>query len=461
MIVHCDQCKSKFRLDDAKVKDAGVKVRCSKCRHIFMVFPETTREGSEFDDLLREFGPAGGVGEPPEQEDTFSFTDSFTVQPQEPNDSPEDVPQGSAADQPGTESTGYTFDDSSFADNTVEQATQDVEFSAAEYSPKEEFDFSSLLDEAPLKAEEVDRQGVQGLDVFENLGFAPDNSEAVADEPAVNPYPDVQEGDVSESVAAPSIAVSMAQEDEGGDIWRDAGSETAVPEFGDAFTATAVEEEADNGVGKDISREEAIPGEQSRPIAELPSLPASGRRRQHSIFPLIVTVISIIFVLLLAAGGLLLMKDGPKLFERMGLGFLPQWVGLQVEDDGKISVRGMTGAFMMNKEAGEIFVVTGEAVNGFKKPRAGIQVRAILYGPKGNVVGRRVAYCGNMLTVEQLQTLPIAKIESIMNNQFGDSLSNLGVAPGKGIPFVVVFTKVPDNAVDYGVEIAGSTVAGK
>ncbi len=48
-----------------------------------------------------------------------------------------------------------------------------------------------------------------------------------------------------------------------------------------------------------------------------------------------------------------------------------------------------------------------------------------------------------------------------MGNQFGDSLSNLAVQPGKSIPFVVVFTNVPKEAVDFGVEVVGSTAAGQ
>lgn len=37
MIVECSQCHAKFRLDDAKLNERGVKVRCSKCQHIFTV----------------------------------------------------------------------------------------------------------------------------------------------------------------------------------------------------------------------------------------------------------------------------------------------------------------------------------------------------------------------------------------------------------------------------------------
>ena len=40
MIIQCEQCRTKFRLDDSRVKDAGVKVRCAKCKHVFSVRKE-------------------------------------------------------------------------------------------------------------------------------------------------------------------------------------------------------------------------------------------------------------------------------------------------------------------------------------------------------------------------------------------------------------------------------------
>ena len=39
MIIECEQCRSKFNLDEGLLKDKGTKVRCSQCKHIFRVFP--------------------------------------------------------------------------------------------------------------------------------------------------------------------------------------------------------------------------------------------------------------------------------------------------------------------------------------------------------------------------------------------------------------------------------------
>lgn len=39
MIVECSQCHTKFKIADEKITDRGVKVRCSKCKHMFVVKP--------------------------------------------------------------------------------------------------------------------------------------------------------------------------------------------------------------------------------------------------------------------------------------------------------------------------------------------------------------------------------------------------------------------------------------
>ena len=43
-----------------------------------------------------------------------------------------------------------------------------------------------------------------------------------------------------------------------------------------------------------------------------------------------------------------------------------------------------------------------------------------------------------------------------MNNQFGDSLSNMNVAAGASIPFTIVFRNLPDGIANINVEVVES-----
>ena len=47
MVIQCDECQSKFKLDDSKITEKGVKVRCTKCKHIFTVKKETSPDDNE------------------------------------------------------------------------------------------------------------------------------------------------------------------------------------------------------------------------------------------------------------------------------------------------------------------------------------------------------------------------------------------------------------------------------
>ncbi|CAN2042790.1 hypothetical protein GMMP15_930008 [Candidatus Magnetomoraceae bacterium gMMP-15] len=40
MIVKCKNCQTSFNLKDSLIKKNSIKVRCSKCRHIFKIYQE-------------------------------------------------------------------------------------------------------------------------------------------------------------------------------------------------------------------------------------------------------------------------------------------------------------------------------------------------------------------------------------------------------------------------------------
>ena len=193
----------------------------------------------------------------------------------------------------------------------------------------------------------------------------------------------------------------------------------------------------------------------------LPPLSIASRRKGRSLLTVSIIAVSVLVIVALSGAGFYLLQSGPAAFDKLGIGFVAKWFGMESVEEGRITVRNQQAAFYQNKDAGELFVVTGEAVNSFRNARASILVKVSIFDKKGAVLLQKTAYCGNRLTADQLVTLPMAKIESVMNNPFGDSLSNLGVQPGSAIGFVVALPNVPKEAADFGVEVVSSTVAGK
>jgi len=494
MIVQCDQCSAKFRLDDSKVKEGGAKVRCSKCKHIFLVQREAPAEEPDFDSLLSglappasesagESGEAGiqGAGqyavdsappsgaeategvEPPvgvkiPERESFDF-DEFTFS-SEPVSTPPAVPSGTE------EKSEFAFgemdiegDDSVRSEMPVpergESAFGDTALSfAAEPAPP--------VPEIDVKVEGLEEPVVAG----EPFDFGTI--------PPLNQKEDFSAVPATEFSFEPEAAVSKdvpAAPEPGKEADQPAAFDFGEFEFGEADSSAQTEkEEAPNGGPKvwewEKPESEALEQGVAPPHFEMPlgadepsPLSLSSRRRGGSTLPVAAIAVAVLLVLALAGGGFYFFKEGPAAFNKIGLGFMAKWFGLETREEGGIVVRNTAAAFMNNNEAGEIFVITGETVNNFAKSRASIQVRATLYGPKGEVLLQKTAYCGNSISKDQLTTLPLVKLESAMGNQFGDSLSNLAVQAGKGIPFTVVLANVPKGATDFGVEVVGSTVA--
>lgn len=47
MIVMCEGCETSFKVDDRMIKPTGSKVRCSKCRHVFVAYPAAAADAEE------------------------------------------------------------------------------------------------------------------------------------------------------------------------------------------------------------------------------------------------------------------------------------------------------------------------------------------------------------------------------------------------------------------------------
>ncbi len=153
MIIQCEQCRTRFRLDDSKIKESGVKVRCAKCRHVFMV---TKQQPEEPVDTLTTQPPGTAEGEAvppwsaPESPAESPFAAALAQEQQEHS------VESNAFEAPKEEQSQVPAGDFSFAANQ-ESAPFDAE---APPAPREEFDFGEVdfspPTEQPALAQEAD-----------------------------------------------------------------------------------------------------------------------------------------------------------------------------------------------------------------------------------------------------------------------------------------------------------------
>lgn len=534
MIIQCEQCNTKFRLDDAKIKGRGVKVRCSKCKHVFLVQKEE-RPGATFGDLLGQYGESGGaalgVGAGAELADSSTnladepfvsapsvgpvvaaiseakegagisaslhatSLDTELASPDNPDAETGRFDSDSLADEYGPEPSissipdkpaGFDLDyDFTEADQSQQLGTTSSGGTSAEIATKidasfdttpqpdaapdltttEDFsiDFGELTlseesvgDRSPMADGKASARDEFNLDFDDVFGEAPALQASASSSPAAT-------ADNEAFSPASSLSGEKNDDDLGGLDFGDLDlGELSSPNTQDATTGDALDHEVFPKAASSTPAQSVpptSPGLAEDGAEELPPLTISSRRKGASFFPAAITITAIVIVVILAGVGFFVVS-GPEAMKKMGLGFLVTLTG-GTQEEGKISLGKISAEFVTNNEAGELFVIRGETINNYSKPRASIQVKATLLGANGQSILNKQAYCGNNLTKEQLTMLSLNKLEEVMNNQFGDSLSNLGVQPGKSIPFVVVFASVPKEAVDFSVSVAGSTVAAK
>jgi predicted Zn finger-like uncharacterized protein len=480
MIIQCDQCKTKFRLDDSRVTETGVRVRCSRCKHTFIVKKEASEEEADFDTILQSFGDSqtdkkGGSVD-------VGFASSAT---QEAVQSAESI---SVPNVSASESTTCRR-----GENPPEETAKDLGFGkiGSGFSAGEDFDFDdfSLADDtAETKADFLH---------FPNLhGYADKNAEDTAfagefgkNGPACS--------DIIESLSEPSwqpqlekdlmgsgifeeeeVAVGLtdtekaeeaecipcdAHKDTFADVEPEVNEESTIFPAGNEgeLSVTVGDEQLPAPSAEDTQELKAPPlGEFAGVVNdELPPLSITSRRKGGAIVSIALTVAALLIVLALTATGFYFVKSYSGKSTLEGLGSLTNWFKRNVDAGGEMEIKNLEGSFLVNNEAGEIFVVRGEAFNNSKKPRTAVRVKAVIYGANGKILAEKLAYCGNILSNDQLITFPMGTIEKSLDNQSGDSLNNLVVQPGKGIPFTIVFRNTPQGAGEFGAGILGSAVA--
>ncbi|BEH09293.1 DUF3426 domain-containing protein [Geobacter sulfurreducens subsp. ethanolicus] len=482
MIIQCAQCSSKFRLDDSKVTAAGIKVRCSKCRHIFVIKKEAPAEEPDFDSILQGLDAtegreasaaavaaaqeAGKESEPawaPQQAQAPSFTpaDSDAEEAADNLAASSGIPSGPAA----------TDEDFSFDFGGKPTAGSEEHTGQSTASEPEGFDFGGFGEDS-VTQEQSRPTGPAAVSAVGGFGgeiaFGEVSPEAFAAATDAGGREKGSTGDFAlefeEGVAKEDASSKIEAEEEAepfdfGELDLGIDETAPEPETRDRINAPAAT------LPEQSVAEPAATTTPSSPLVvpfgeeEAPPLVISSRRKGRSLLPLVAIVVSVLVIVALAGFGFYFFKEGPAAFNKLGIGFVAEWLGFEAREEGGIGLDKVSGGYLANAEAGEVFVIRGEAINNYRKPRASIQVKGALLGSGGQAVVQKVAYCGNSLSDEQIASLPMAKIESAMNNQFGDSLSNLGVQPGKRIPFVIVLANIPREATDFTVEVTGSTVA--
>jgi hypothetical protein len=142
--------------------------------------------------------------------------------------------------------------------------------------------------------------------------------------------------------------------------------------------------------------------------------------------------------------------------------FISDYIKPKVSDPTgslKIDTLDINSKFLLNVKAGKLFVITGRVKNGYPDARSFIKINGKLY-KKGKILSQtETVFCGNVLSDIELSNMELEAIKKRLSNRFGDNKSNMQIKPGGEIPFMLIFSNLPEDLDEFSIEVAGSTPA--
>ncbi len=289
-----------------------------------------------------------------------------------------------------------------------------------------ELEFDMPVDEPDESSILFDTSESEDMDLEFDLGDGPEDSGTAEGE---------LEFEILEDADAPvdhrddaSRATTMTLDQVGRD---------ATARSGDITKELVAEAAAAETAG--VSRTAGRPGARS---------PFPTHRRRSS--PLLV----VLLIIALLGGGIYALVR----FTGVQIPFVSEWLGAKAGGAVVPVDTSLKGYFVNNAKAGNLYVVEGQVRNDFRSPRSAIRVTGRIFANGKQFERSASAYCGNVMTMEELQRLDLADITQRMNNRNGANNANLRVAPGALVPFAVVFANLPPEVKleEFAVEAAGS-----
>ncbi len=502
MIIQCDKCLSKFKLDDSKVTPQGVKVRCKKCSNIFVVYPEK-----------------------PEEEFKIEFQEENLIETQK---TPEKHAQFITEEKTNIDlpSFEFTLDNIKGEKNkseefVVKQETEKQEFSWDEFNldfgektetaptetskqkqeaPQQEFDFESFGEVKLPVQEDVKKEPPQEQKSEVELNF--DFDSFTQTEATKKPEPQ-QEEDTSnileefaftEPASAPSGQVSQPPQEDAKeeqefkfdfdepdtsskeiestfDFEQELKQQETHPQIkegnAEEFDFKQSEDFTFEEVGQDQTKFEypADSKEEMESVADKTLIEEDFLKSPHIEKPFedkdfevptqeepqqpfefepvkpqrnwLTYLISILIVVL---------------FSGTGVGLI-WWQKTKIlETEGNFGLTAVKTDFYESKTLDKVFVVQGNVVNGYRVAKSFIKIKATIKSRDNKVLVTKIVFAGNTFSPSEIKELTYPEIEKGLNNKMGKSMMNVTVPPGKSLPFMVVFDKIPENAVNVEVE---------
>lgn len=119
----------------------------------------------------------------------------------------------------------------------------------------------------------------------------------------------------------------------------------------------------------------------------------------------------------------------------------------------KMTIAGALTRYLDHPTAGRLLVVNGRVRNDYDESRGAISVKGRLYSKDRELLAESIVYCGNILSDKDI----LDSTAEDTRRRLQDRRNRGPVETGGEIPFMIVFSPLPENAEEYQLNVEGST----
>lgn len=395
MIVQCDSCQAKFRIDDSKVTEKGVKVKCTKCQNTFVVKPEPA--------VTPPISP-----EPPKES---PFEISFEPETEPETEPPKEMEMTADEKLAAEWGMSISFEDEKPAEGEKPQKQElgGIETSdTAVQVPSEGGDFSFSFEE--------------GKESVSEKKSAADIKEAHEDKPVF---------DFSEADFMPP---PLTKEEPSFELPSEpAPSEHEIKPLASEETIAELPPLSSLEHGEEMYEIESKVSEKTEKIST--AIPEDVSHRGFRLIPLLsITAVIAGIVIFYLTGGISSVSSILSAKAPVSL--------------GKFDIAELKGYYTENESIGKLFIIEGRITSTFDKPQDIIGIKGSIFNSNGESMEEKTIGPGTILSIDDLKTIQKDELEKRFKDRKKSSL------PAKGsMPFMIVFSDLSTDPQEYGVEL--------
>lgn len=516
MVIACEKCSTRFNLDESLLKKEGSKVRCCQCRHVFTAFPPTTSVLLD-DMARQEKSPDESSAKSQDKIDPDIFMepepDAFPLENEQDNEldlgfsvDPDDLDMDDNLDQsqpldtgPGasksfqdhktddhSHGTELDFDDDMDFQNELEREDYgELDLSIPELTSLDsDSDFhldmdldkslgSDLNQDLDTTEPEMDLL-VNGIQEEAGHGIEPgdDDAQGQEDDLGLEFDLEMEPNGLDKPPSAPDMEeleqdeeINLAEFNEvlkEGEIDLDDPLESSGPDkIGD-------HEFSDSNREIQSSHKDKGQGPQLLPVLEEedettivpPPLdygidkPFKKPIKTHKF----ITILLLLTIMTLTTYSACIFY-GIKIpyISTVKVPYLSDFLASEPPAPEPVNLapdkQSVNGRFVTNSTAGTLFVITGKVTNTSNVTLNKIKVKGTLITRDKVKAKTKIIPCGNLISEEQLKNAEMSQINLLLAGETGNNSSNTNIEPGRSIPFMIVFSDLPENLENFTINM--------